>query len=149
MADDNKFTEDAYEQTLIALFRDELGYAYELGYDVERDIREPFHRADLEASLRRLNPGLPDDVLAEGIKTVATISEGTLEQNNETFTEWMQEGMEVKLKQDGEERTVLMRLIDFEHPERNLFKVVNQWRVEEYKSKRCDMVVMGADCPSW
>ena len=142
MADDNKFTEDAYEQTLIALFRDELGYAYELGYDVERDIREPFHRADLEASLRRLNPGLPDDVLAEGIKTIVTISEGTLEQNNETFIMWMQNGMEVKLKQDGEERTVLMRLIDFDRPERNLFKVVNQWRVEEYKSKRCDIVVM-------
>ena len=34
-----------------------------------------------------------------------------------------------------------MRLIDFDHPERNLFKVVNQWRVEEYKNKRCDMVV--------
>ena len=142
MADDKKFTEDAYEQTLIALFRDELGYAYELGYGVERDIREPFHRADLEASLRRLNPGLPDDVLAEGIKTIATISEGTLEQNNETFIMWMQNGMEVKLKQDGEERTVLMRLIDFDRPERNLFKVVNQWRVEEYKSKRCDIVVM-------
>ena len=31
MADDKKFTEDAYEQTLIALFRDELGYAYECG----------------------------------------------------------------------------------------------------------------------
>lgn len=142
MADDNKFTEDAYEQTLIALFRDELGYAYELGYDVERDIREPFHRADLETSLRRLNPGLPDDVLAEGIKTIATISEGTLEQNNETFIMWMQEGMDVKLKQNGDERTVLMRLIDFDRPERNLFKVVNQWRMEEYKNKRCDMVVM-------
>ncbi len=33
MADDKKFTEDAYEQTLIALFRDELGYAYECGYE--------------------------------------------------------------------------------------------------------------------
>ena len=142
MADDKKFTEDAYEQTLISLFRDELGYAYECGYDVERDIREPFHRADLEASLRRLNPGLPPEVLADGIKTIATISEGTLEQKNEKFTQCLQNGVEVKLKQDGEERTVLMRLIDFDHPEQNLFKVVNQWRVEEYKSKRCDMVVM-------
>ena len=34
MADDKKFTEDAYEQTLIALFRDELGYAYECGYEI-------------------------------------------------------------------------------------------------------------------
>lgn len=56
MADDKKFTEDAYEQTLIALFRDELGYAYECGYEVERDYKEPFYRADLVASMRRLNP---------------------------------------------------------------------------------------------
>lgn len=142
MADDKKFTEDAYEQTLIALFRDELGYAYECGYEVERDYREPFHRADLVASMRRLNPSLPADAMEQGIKQITNISIGTLEQNNEQFTLWMQNGLEVGYLQDGEERTALMRLIDYERPERNLFKVVNQWRVEEYKNKRCDMVVM-------
>lgn len=142
MADDKKFTEDAYEQTLIALFRNELGYAYECGYEVERDYREPFHRADLVASMRRLNPSLPADAMEQGIKQITNISIGTLEQNNEQFTLWMQNGLEVGYLQDGEERTALMRLIDYERPERNLFKVVNQWRVEEYKNKRCDMVVM-------
>ena len=142
MADDKKFTEDAYEQTLIALFRDELGYKYECGYEVERDYKEPFYRADLEASLRRLNPGLPADAVDEGIRKITNLSIGTLEQNNEQFTLWMQNGLEVEFLQDGEEHTALMRLIDFDQPERNLFKVVNQWRVEEYKNKRCDMVVM-------
>ena len=142
MADDKKFTEDAYEQTLIALFRDELGYKYECGYEVERDYKEPFYRADLEASMRRLNSDLPAAAVDEGIKQITTINEGTLEQNNENFTKWMQDGLEVQVKLNGEERTVLMQLIDYEHPERNLFKVVNQWRVEEYKNKRCDMVVM-------
>ena len=142
MADDKKFTEDAYEQTLIALFRDELGYAYECGYEVERNYKEPFYRADLVASMRRLNPQLPADAMDEGIKQITNISIGTLEQNNEQFTLWMQNGLEVGFLQNGEERTALMRLIDFDHPERNLFKVVNQWRVEEYKNKRCDMVVM-------
>nr|WP_297059709.1 type I restriction endonuclease subunit R [Prevotella sp.] len=142
MADDKKFTEDAYEQTLIALFRDELGYAYECGYEVERDYKEPFYRADLVASMRRLNPELPADAMDEGIKQITNISIGTLEQNNEQFTLWMQNGLEVGFLQNGEQRTALMRLIDFDHPERNLFKVVNQWRVEEYKNKRCDMVVM-------
>ena len=142
MADDKKFTEDAYEQTLIALFRDELGYAYECGYEVERNYKEPFYRADLVASMRRLNPELPADAMDEGIKQITNISIGTLEQNNEQFTLWMQNGLEVGFLQNGEERTALMRLIDFDHPERNLFKVVNQWRVEEYKNKRCDMVVM-------
>lgn len=142
MADDKKFTEDAYEQTLIALFRDELGYAYECGYEVERDYRESFYRADLLVSMRRLNPSLPADAMEQGIKQITNISIGTLEQNNEQFTLWMQNGLEVGYLQDGEERTALMRLIDYERPERNLFKVVNQWRVEEYKNKRCDMVVM-------
>ena len=142
MADDKKFTEDAYEQTLIALFRNKLGYAYECGYEVERDYREPFYRADLLVSMRRLNPSLPADAMEQGIKQITNISIGTLEQNNEQFTLWMQNGLEVGYLQDGEERTALMRLIDYERPERNLFKVVNQWRVEEYKNKRCDMVVM-------
>ena len=142
MADDKKFTEDAYEQTLIALFRDELGYKYECGYDVERNYKEPFYRADLEASMRRLNPDLPAAALDDGIKKLTTINEGTLEQNNEKFSKWIQDGVEVTLKLNGEERTFLMRLIDYDHPERNLFKVVNQWSVEEYKKKRCDMVVM-------
>ena len=142
MADDKKFTEDAYEQTLIALFRDELGYKYECGYEVERNYKEPFYRADLEASMRRLNPDLPAAALDDGIKKLTTINEGTLEQNNEKFTKWMQDGLEVSYQQDGEERTVLMQLISFEQPERNLFKVVNQWTIEEYKKKRCDMVVM-------
>lgn len=142
MADEKKFTEDAYEQTLIALFRDELGYAYECGYEMERDYREPFYRADLVASMRRLNPSLPADAMEQGVKQITNISIGTLEQNNEQFTLWMQNGLEVGYLQDGEERTALMRLIDYERPERNLFKVVNQWRVEEYKNKRCDMVVM-------
>ena len=95
MADDKKFTEDAYEQTLIVLFRDELGYAYECGYDVERDIKEPFYRADLVASMRRLNPELPADLMDDGIKKITDIHIGTLEQNNEQFTLWMQNGMEV------------------------------------------------------
>ena len=142
MADDKKFTEDAYEQALIALFRDELGYKYECGYDVERNYKDPFYRADLEASLRRLNPDLPAAALDEGIKQITTINEGTLEQNNEKFTKWMQDGVEVTLKLNGEDRIALMQLIDYAHPERNLFKVVNQWTVEEYKKKRCDMVVM-------
>lgn len=142
MADDKKFTENAYEQTLIALFRDELGYAYECGYEVERDYREPFYRADLLVSMRWLNPSLPADAMEQGIKQITNISIGTLEQNNEQFTLWMQNGLEVGYLQDGEERTALMRLIDYERPERNLFKVLNQWRVEEYKNKRCDMVVM-------
>ena len=77
----------------------------------------------------------------EGIKQITNISIGTLKQTTSSLP-IKRNGLEVGFLQNGEERTALMRLIDFDHPERNLFKVVNQWRVEEYKNKRCDMVVM-------
>lgn len=141
----NTFNEDAYEQTLITLFKEELGYEYECGYDVERDYREPYYKPLVEACLRRLNPECADAIIQEALRKVTSISEGDLTMNNETFTNWMQNGMEITSpdpSQGGAERTVLVRLIDFETPERNTFKVVNQWTVEEYQKKRCDMVVM-------
>lgn len=141
----NTFNEDAYEQALIALFKEELGYEYECGYDVERDYREPYYKPLVEACLRRLNPECADAIIQEALRKVTSISEGDLTMNNETFTNWMQNGMEITSpdpSQGGAERTVLVRLIDFETPERNTFKVVNQWTVEEYQKKRCDMVVM-------
>lgn len=36
---------------------------------------------------------------------------------------------------------MLCKLIDFEHPENNDFRIVNQWTVEEYEKKRPDIVV--------
>ena len=37
----NGFTENDFEQALIALFTERLGYDYECGYDVERDTLLP------------------------------------------------------------------------------------------------------------
>lgn len=96
MSDITKYTEDSYEQTLISLFRDELGYQYVCGYEVERDYREPYYRDELEASLRRLNPQLPEQAIADGLRQLTSISMGSLELNNECFMNWLQNGMEVQ-----------------------------------------------------
>lgn len=53
----NQHNEANYENTLIQLFQD-LGYAYERGYDVERDYRNPYYEEDLREALQRLNPML-------------------------------------------------------------------------------------------
>lgn len=142
MADNKKFNENAYEQTIIALLRDELGYDYECGYDVERDYREPFHRKDLTESMRRLNTQLPGSAVDDGLRQLMHLSTGSLVQSNEIFTHWLQDGMEVTYNDQGTPRTALMRLVDYDQPERNLLKVVNQWRVEDLQNKRCDLVVM-------
>ena len=136
----NKFTEDSYEQTLISLFK-ELGYQYECGYDVERDYRLPYHASDLKEALQRLNPMLSAEVLNEAFRLVTNINEGTLEQRNEQLMDYLQSGVEVKYSEDGRSKTALVKLIDFENPQRNSFVVRNQWRVVEYEPIRCDMVV--------
>ena len=138
----DKFTEDSYEQTLIQLFTERLGYEYECGYDVERDYREPFHREDLQKALRWLNPKLSQDVLDEALRQLSSCDEGGYVQRNETFTEWLQNGLNVPHIVDGREVTDTVCLMDFEHPDANKWKVVNQWRVEDIEPIRCDLVVM-------
>ena len=136
----NQFTEDSYEQTLIDLFQ-RMGYQYECGYDVERDFREPWHVSDLQQSLRKLNAKMSDEVLPEAYRIVTHVNEGTLEQRNEQMMDYLQNGVEVKYVADGRNQTALVRLVDFEHPAQNLFKVCNQWRVVEKEKIRCDIVV--------
>ena len=133
-------TEANYENTLIELFK-ELGYEYECGYDVERDFRNPYYEPDLRRSLRRMNPMLREDVLDEAFRLITHVNEGTLEQRNETMTDYLQSGVEVTYVEDGRSKTALVKLVDYDEPLRNQFKVCNQWRVVEHESIRCDLVV--------
>ena len=136
----NQHNEAHYENTLIQLFQD-LGYAYECGYDVERDYRNPFHEEDLREALQRQNPMLSAEVLNEAFRLVTHVNEGTLEQRNETLMDYLQNGVEVKYLEDGRQKTALVKLVNFQSPLQNLFKVCNQWTVIEYEKIRCDMVV--------
>jgi len=142
MSDKTKFDENAYEQALISLFRDELGYDYQCGFDVERDYRQPYYLDELASSLRNLNPLYPEEVIQEGVRQLMTVSDGKLETTNKRFMQWLQCGMEVSYQVEGETRTVLLDLVDYLVTDNNHFLVVNQWRVDDLASKRCDMVVM-------
>lgn len=55
------YTEADYENSVIELFRNDLEYEYIYGPDIERDFRSPLYDEVLEASLYRLNRGLPSD----------------------------------------------------------------------------------------
>ena len=118
-----------------------MGYQYECGYNVEREYRNPYYEADLQDALRRQNPMLSDEVLQEAFRLVTHVNEGILEQRNETLMDYVQNGVEVKYSEDGRAKTALVKLVNFDSPLQNQFKVVNQWTVVEYEKIRCDMVV--------
>lgn len=60
-------TEADYENAIIELFRNDLGYEYVYGPDVERDFNSPLYDAVLEESLYRLNKGLPADAINDAL----------------------------------------------------------------------------------
>ena len=53
------FTEANFENAILEIFRDLLGYEYLYGPDVVRDFTEPLCVEILEDALLRINPSLP------------------------------------------------------------------------------------------
>ena len=72
---------------------------------------------------------------------IKNIEGGSLEQRNEIFNDYLQSGVEVRYFDGKEERNEIVRLLDFNHPENNVFQVVNQWTFVEYSEKRPDIII--------
>ena len=134
------FTEDNYEKALISLFEG-MGYQYLYGPNIERDYYVPYYEAQLEESLQTVNPKKPHAAIHEAIIKLRNIDMGSLAQRNETFTDYLQHGIEVSYFNGKEMRNEMVYLIDFEHTDKNTFQVINQWTFIENAEKRADIIV--------
>lgn len=135
------FTEAHFENAILELFREQLGYDYVYGPDVARDYSDPLYVEQLRASLQELNPLLPAEAIEEAMTRIRTFDGGSLVQRNEQFTDRMQNGMEITYFDGTEQCSARVKLIDFDTPLRNRFTVANQWTVEERSVKRADIIV--------
>lgn len=135
------FTEAHFENAILELMREKLGYEYIYGPEVERDYTEPLHIDLVRQSLYGINPALPIEAVEEAIAKIRAIDTGSLVQRNERFTEYMQNGVEVNYFDGKEQRATRVKLIDYDTPLRNNFTVANQWTVEERSVRRADIVV--------
>lgn len=145
----SRLTESAIEEFSIKLF-ERLGYDYIHAPDIAPDSDNPerSHYEEvllterLSNALRRINPKLPDALLAEALKEVARIQSPDLLANNEAFHRLLTEGVKVSRHQDGDERGEYVWLVDFARPENNEFVVANQFTViENHVNKRPDLVL--------
>ena len=134
------FTEDNYEKALISLFEG-MGYQYLYGPNIERDYYVPYYEAQLEESLQTVNPKKPHAAIHEATIKLRNIDMGSLTQRNETFTDYLQHGIEVSYFNGKEMRNEMVYLIDFEHTDKNTFQVINQWTFIENAEKRADIIV--------
>ena len=135
------YAESNYENAVLQLFTQNLGYSYVYGPDIERDYHSPLYEDELLPALQTINPNLPMAALDDAIYKLKNFESGSLLQKNMTFTDYMQNGVPVKYVEYGEERSGLVYLIDYQNPKNNLYTVINQWTVIENSEKRADIVV--------
>lgn len=133
------YNENSYEQSIIELFQN-LGYDYYFGPDVERDYKNPLFKLDLD-NLYSINKSLDKEAVDKAIEVIQDLGIGSLEDINNKFMNYLQNGVSVNYWKDGKELSTLVKLIDFDELDSNAFTVINQWTVVDKETKIPDVVV--------
>lgn len=66
---------------------------------------------------------------------------GSLVPKNETFMDYLQNGVQVSYMEKGETKGALVNIVNYSNPLMNSFIVANQWSYEEYEAKRPDILI--------
>lgn len=142
-------TEDQLEQLCLDWFKG-IGYDYVCGYDIAPDAATP-ERSDyrqivlherLLKQLQVINPHIPFATLEQAALSVAKPESLILIQNNKAFHQLLLEGVKVEFKQDGQDKTDYVQLLDFTTVSNNQFLVVNQYTITGSKgNRRPDVIV--------
>ncbi len=142
-------TEDQLEQLCIDWFK-ETGYEYANGYDIapdgnnpeRNDYRQVILTKRLLSQLKVINAHIPVDAIEQAIATISQPDTPVLIKNNKQLHQYLLEGVIVEYKENGEDKTDYVRLVDFNEPSKNQFLVVNQFTITGTKgNRRPDVVV--------
>ena len=134
------YTEADYENSIIELFQN-MGYRYVYAPDLERDFHSPLYEEELNDALYRLNPRASKHAILEALRKIKNFENAELVQKNELFMNYLQNGVEVRYFEDGEERSDIIYLADYENRNNNSFVVANQWTYVENSNKRPDVIL--------
>lgn len=132
--------ENTLEQAIIQELQGK-GYEYVYGPEIVRDYHEVILRECFRDSMFRINLDLTPEIEEEAYKCIKNLGLLRLEELNEAFHGYLIEGVPIPYVKNGENCTYTVRLMDFDNPEKNDFKVINQYTVIEYKNKRPDILV--------
>ena len=133
--------ESNFENSIIDLFQNNLGYDYFYGPNIERDFYNPLYEEVLLDSLHRLNNGAPDDAIQDALFKLKNFENGELVQKNAIFMDYLQNGIPVRYFVDGEEHASIVYLVDYKNPKNNSFIIANQWTFIENSNKRPDIIL--------
>lgn len=135
------YTEATFENSIIDLFQNNLGYDYFYGPNIERDFYNPLYEEVLLDSLHRLNNCAPDDAIQDALFKLKNFENGELVQKNAVFMDYLQNGIPVRYFANGEEHSSIVYLVDYKNSKNNSFIIANQWTFIENSNKRPDVIL--------
>ena len=138
------YNEEAYENALIELFQN-MGWEHVYGPDIDRDWHSPLYDSVLEDSIRRLNPKAAPAAIDEALLKLRHFENAELKKKNSVFMEYMQNGIEVSYHENGESKSTIIYIADFENAgkpgDKNSYIIANQWTFIENSNKRPDILL--------
>ena len=129
---------------------EELGYEIVYGPNIAPDGENPLRddwgevvlKDRLETAIRKINPSLKDDWIEEAIKKIIRTSSHKTIVNNERFHDFLANGVEIEVRDKGRIKGVIVKLFDYDNPEKNDFMAVNQFTIIEDKHNRRPDIVL-------
>lgn len=136
-----KFDESQLEMAILELFKQQ-GYEYQDGMKLDRSEDEILLKTDLREFLceEYADQNLTENELERIISQLELIHSAPLYDGNREAFRLINEGM-IFQRDDASQPAVHIRYINFEEPDRNRFKVVNQYQVQGERLRRPDMLV--------
>ena len=138
-----RYCESDYEYAFLS-FLEEEGWQYLAGNSIPRTTkRDVLYTDDMEQFLRKKNPDLTADEITQIINTVRLAGADSDFAVLHKVYNWMVNGIQFT-PQNGVAETV--DLIDFDYPDQNIFRAVNQFTVEytnngQTENRRPDIIL--------
>lgn len=137
-----KFTESSLEVAIIERLV-ELGYDYAVDTDrwcLTRTLDSFINEDLLLDRLIAINTGVKSSILKQAIASLKNIDNPSLFERNHTVHKWLTDG--IQIEDYDSDVNPLIRFIDFENPEKNVFQVANQLKFKENRNLRIPDVII-------
>jgi type I restriction enzyme, R subunit len=144
--EDNRIHESVVEESIISLLQDQ-GYEFvdtatgsSSYWLVNRQLDEFLNEELLRECLQRINPKLPSDDLEEAINVIKRIDQPSLFERNDVFHKYLVGG--ITIEDQRLPINPLVKIVDFDHVENNVFQVFHQVEYKEGRNTRIPDVVI-------
>ena len=136
--DCTRFGEEDLEHAIIEDF-EARGYEHVKGETIERDHREVVLFDDLQSYLRRKYPDITDGEIRTAAFMFRVSDRGDYVSNRETLQR-IREGYSIK--REDRKTSLWINVLDFQNPDNNIFKIVNQLEIQgPFITRRPDAIV--------